>query len=203
MNWTISKEVDKEKIAWMAGVWDGEGCIRPYFVKNQINGNLCLGIESHVRNTDVFMISRVSQILYDLGIKFSFSLGSAHIDKDGTNHKTSVVIKVAGKGNVWKLLTIMFPYLITKKQQASIAIELIEYRESLGYHGIAYRKESKTGRCPGQWSGKTIQDDPKIMDLVQKLNKCKSNLIDPSETTRVANKPMGIPDKLVKAYLMI
>jgi hypothetical protein len=169
----------------------------------KINGNPCLCLESHVKNTDAFMVKQISQILHDLGIKFSFSLCKAYRSIDKTNHKTTINIKVAGKGNVWKLLTVLFPYLITKRQQASVALELIEYRESLGYHGIAYVHESKTGRCPGKWSGKTLQDDSKVVELVQKLSKCKSNLIDPSETTRVANKPMGIPFKSLKAYLMI
>jgi hypothetical protein len=203
MNWAISREVEKEKLSWMAGVWDGEGCIRAFFGKNRTNFKPCLQLESHVKNTDVLMIKRISEILKDLGIKFSLSISNKHKDQDGVNHKTAIVIKVSGKGNVWKLLTIMFPYLITKKQQASIALELIEYRDSLGYHGIAHEEISNTGRNKGRWSGKLITEDKKIVDLVNKLRDAKDNLIDPSETKRVANKPMEIPVKSLEAYLMI
>ncbi len=237
MNWQISREVNKEDLAWMSGIWDGEGCIRAAFNKSAINDNPTLKIEAFVKNTDVFMIRKLSQILYDLGIKFCFVLSKEHTDNYDTHHKEIICIKISGKGNVWKLLTVMFPYLITKKHQASLAIELIEYRESLGYHGIAkcivsirpkcscggncrsmgkYWKCNVCGKCSlkttdeiitaskkQNWNGLLITDDAKVVELVNRIQRCKSELVNPSETKRVANRPLEIPDKLINAYLMI
>lgn len=199
MYWTISKEVNNEKIAWMAGIWDGEGCLRAATRKNVVNNNPTLFFEAFVKNTDVLMIREISKILHACKIKFCFFLQKSHVDKDRVNHKKIICIKVSGKGNVWKLLTLMFPYLITKKKQASLMLQLIEYRESLGYHGPAKGHGGKKEN----WNGKKITDDPKIVDLLEKLHKEKSNLIDPSETKRVANKPLEINQKLLEAYLMI
>ena len=152
-----------------------------------------------VKNTDVLMIEKISKILYQARIKFCFSLQKASVDKDGVSHKTIITITVNGKGNVWKLLTLMFPYLSTKKKQASLMLQLIEYRESLGYHGPA----KGGGQGKARWNGRKITDDSQIVELVARIQREKNNLIDPSETKRVANKPLRIPEKAMTAYLMI
>lgn len=209
MNWSISREVNKEEIAWMAGIWDGEGCLRAVIQKNRKNGNPTLHVEAFVKNTDVLMIRKISNVLYKASIKFCFFLQKAYRDNTGTSHKKIVVIKVSGKGNVWKLLTLMFPYLITKRHQASLMLELIEYRDSLGYHGPSYcdktdkdknkwRLRCHRERSPGKWSGKTITDDSKIMDLIGRIQKSKEQLIDPSETKRIANRPLEIFSKSIR-----
>jgi len=201
MDWQISREVEENKISWMSGIWDGEGCIRAFFSKNRINQKPNLCVEAFVKNSDVLMIKKISHILYDSKIKFCFFLSKPRRDKNGICHKPMISIKVAGKGNVWKLLTLMFPHLSTKKKQAYLVLQLIEYRESLGYHGTA--KCNGCGNQKASWNGKLITDDIKIRQLVDQIKFEKDNLIDPSETKRVANRPLEIPEKTMMAYLMI
>src|SRR5438046_6490301 len=70
---TIRREVEKTKLAWLAGIIDGEGSIKLADTKNNKNQRaiqkwLC------IENTDVEMIAEISKIYSGLGINYHYNL---------------------------------------------------------------------------------------------------------------------------------
>lgn len=119
---------------WLAGIVDGEGCVSlqnkrkskndtrtPYYV-----------ISLTVANTDIGMIEELKLLA-----------GGSFRPKKASqpNRKDYWVWGVYGK-SAWVLLEKLYPYLITKKERAKIAIELgkrISARVGYSIIGVGYK----------------------------------------------------------------
>lgn len=178
--------ISREKLSWLAGILDGEGSFHAGFrrIKATKNKHPLLRVRVDVGNTDVFMIKEISEIYYHLGIKFHYGTTK----NNGKNESWTLRICISGKGNVKKLIVSIRPYIVAKAKQADKLMELIFYRESLGYIGGWHDEESAT----------PLWKDKNLNRMISELKALKKQEVLPSETRRKANFPLGI-DGIVRS----
>lgn len=99
-----------EDIGWVAGIFDGEGCVHvskattPYGVQYQL--------KLSVSNTDPGMICRLVRLLG----------GNFRPEKQKGNRKEVYKWYIQGRGAI-RVIKLMLPYLVTRKEQAEVALE--------------------------------------------------------------------------------
>ena len=104
--------------AWLAGIIDGEGCIRSWYQmqyrKHRKYPRLMVGL--HIVNTDARMISKIYEI-------FLHQLGYTKMEPAKGRRRTRYSWHVVGR-QLWVALSLVLPYLVTKKEQGELAIDL-------------------------------------------------------------------------------
>ena len=137
-----NQQVAPEKLAWLAGIWDGEGTFgiykyRPYKERYYYCARLTLS------NTCVAMIDEIVHLFTLLGIQANYwKAKRGRSDK----HKLEVHITVDRQESVRRGCLCMLPYLVVKKERAQILIDFIGIR--MNYKRIVGR-DLKTGRLTG------------------------------------------------------
>jgi len=160
------------RLAWLAGLIDGEGCITAYIEKSNKNKTRkILDCRIKVTNTDMRILKRISEIYVENKIGFYFAIISLTF--------RSLEIIVSGKGRIRKLIALILPYLVGKRKQAMLLLELYNYRETFGYNGSVNRQH--------------IFSDKKLLDLVSEIKREKKIRHNPLQCSRQANKTLGIP----------
>ena len=117
---SISK--DELNAAWLAGILDGEGCI----VVTYANGNVSRNhyrTRIEVRNTNPFMIQRITDILSSWELKFFLNF----IKRQG-NYKQSIAVVVTGYKTIFSLLQRVLPHLTAKQEEAKLMYDFINWR---------------------------------------------------------------------------
>ena len=104
------KETDK---AWLAGIIDGEGCISlfrrsTYYVPSV-----------KIANTNEKLINRCKEILDSAGIEYSVRYSDRGERK---NAKPAWEICLESRPRVVAILTLIFPYLVSKDEQAKLVL---------------------------------------------------------------------------------
>jgi hypothetical protein len=160
----------KDRICWLAGIIDGEGCIAVYLDESAKHGKT-LDVRVKVTNTCMYMVKRISEILVENHIGFYYATNG--------NANPALEISVSGQTRVEKFLNLVHPYLVTKAPQADLLLELIRYRKELGY------------KAPE--NGETLLYNQKIQELVGGIKGLKHSRISPLVCSRKANKVLGIP----------
>lgn len=172
---SISREI--ARLAWLAGIMEGEGSFGMYIIKahndrfrvnhnrSEVQVRTCISIV----NSDIRMIHKISTILFDYDLKFNFTLRNK-------KPRNMLELHLTGKKNCKKFINLIKPYLYSKLDQAQLMLDLIDYREN--------RKE-------GQKSYDILKDI-RLLQGIESLKKLKSNLVDPSTTTRRASQPLGM-----------
>lgn len=115
-------EIEK---AWLAGIIDGEGCIRlnPY---RPHGDKLYYQPAVYIYNTCPIMMDKVIQILD--------RLGTGHLtqtkfpDKYRGNRRPAIAVTVWGHKRVSKLLLALMPYLVCKKAEALVLYRFCDSR---------------------------------------------------------------------------
>lgn len=115
-------------LAWLAGFWDGEGCIR-LSPRKPKGGNNWIVPELSVTNTHLQTMEKMSKILTELEI--GHHLAEMHRLHNRLNHRKCYRIMIAGQKRTKKFLDLIIPYLITKKEQAKTCKEFVDYRLSV------------------------------------------------------------------------
>ena len=176
----MNKEtISREREAWLAGVIDSEGSLEVGWTnqynpdKTKINPKM-MYCRIKVGNTDPRMIAKISSIYKDLGVGFSF-----RTTKRFDRIHWMIEIKTQGKGNCKKVLLAIYPYIGNKRDQVDKFLEIIEYRESIGYGGF---------RAVYSEDYKPLESDEKLRRLIQELKDIKHNPPDPQRLMRVANR---------------
>lgn len=116
----------KLELAWLAGLVDGEGCIT--FSPHQRGRKWVL--KFHVSNTHMPTVRRAWKILGRQGY-----LGRR--DHNGKGWKPLFVLELSEKKAEYAL-TVLMPYLVTKKEQAE-----------LGLYALRFRRLANASRQPG------------------------------------------------------
>jgi hypothetical protein len=108
--------------AWLAGIIDGEGCIHTTYAngKKSKNHYRC---RVEVRNTDPFMIQRITQILANSQIQFFLQF----VKYEG-KWKDQLVVVVTGYKAIQSLLKMVLPHLTAKQKEAQLMAEFINWR---------------------------------------------------------------------------
>lgn len=134
-----NQQLTQTDLAWLAGIWDGEGHIS---IRRCLLGGKRPQYSPRVgvTNTNVQILSRVRQILDQLGVAYYFrEKGEGGFEG---SHKQCWVVSVETLTNAHKLLATIRPYLIGKGFQADCIIEFSERRLRLNDRKRAnsYRK---------------------------------------------------------------
>jgi hypothetical protein len=134
-----------------------------------------------IANTHHLLIRKVTECLLELGVPFNVP-GSARRARPGRKERSMVQLVVEGKGRMFKLLPAIIPYLSCKRRQAELALELIQYRESLAIAG----RESK-----GRFGLLNLRDDPKINWYIAQIKREKWEFPDILTFSRMPNALFG------------
>lgn len=120
------KQVTERDLAWLAGIWDGEGTITIYRIQNS-----GLGVDVSIGNTNEAIINEVLRIfdLLELPIYCKYY---------EPTKKQKGVYKCASRSQaaVKKFCELMEPYLIGKKEQARLVFRYLSKRlDRKDWHG--------------------------------------------------------------------
>jgi len=119
-------EPTPEQLAWLAGIFDGEGSIILNFMKKRKYPY----IGFHITNTNISLLSKVQmilQIILNRPIKM--------YKKKNTNYSVGLncnmqcySIDFRAQKDVFKVLNLLMPYLTSKKPKAMLVLEYLKQR---------------------------------------------------------------------------
>lgn len=185
MNVTIdNQQVTTVKIAWLAGIWDGEGTLsivkqNKRLRKGHGEGNQGLNPKATMENTSILIIEECCKILDSLDIKYYISERKAKSNK----HKDRYVVQICRLDMIVKFCDALIPYLISKRSQAYL---LKKYAESRFKGGRKSYSISEFDYC----------------DQIQGLNKLgpvgTSTTLRETLTSQIINKKRRINESDVK-----
>jgi len=184
-----TKMINNNDLYWLAGIIDGEGCL--IFGKrngihrtcNDGKGQFSFITRIQVGNTDMEMIKRISEIFYDLGVKFYYGLHNPH--KRFPNAKRYLTINVEGYRSTKKILNAIIDKLWSgqKVKEAKIMLEYIKYRLALvqerGQNGCLMAKQSEEN---------FLNND---IRMVMEFKKARQYQVPPPTTKRKASIPLS------------
>jgi hypothetical protein len=174
--------------AWLAGAFEGEGCVFAYF-KKQTNPNcttrMTLTMGGSIYNTHPVFIQRVTESLDELGIPYSYVIG-----KRTNGDKPGVSVTIQGRGRSKKFYSLIIPHLASKKRQAELVLDLIAYRESL-----VIRNQGPKG----MYANMTLEDDDQIKELCGKIKKEKHDYPSVLLFSRKANNVLGVSSTTIRS----
>jgi len=136
MNKDNQQVKDLFELGWISAIIDGEGWL--IFNKQLLpSKNFRYVPVVGMNNTSLKIADNMENILK----RWEIGLWRGKRNFINPNHKSQYVINVRGFKRVKKLLDIITPYLIDKKEQAEIMVEYIQYRESLPLKSACGEKE--------------------------------------------------------------
>jgi len=115
-NPTVEAGFRAMKIIWLAGFFDGEGCI--YATKYITTAAPALDIAT---GTCFVTLGKVIEILQMLNISYTVSIQEAK-----GNRQKSGGIKINRREHIQHLLLELYPYLVTKKTRAAMLLSFFE-----------------------------------------------------------------------------
>jgi len=161
MNKTIdNQQATSHQLAWLAGIWDGEGTFSIYEQsKKHLVGRITLS------NTDDLMINEIIKILDLYNI-------NGHLWKETKSrkptHKKAYHLTINKLKDVNKATVLMLPYLISKKARAELLLRFVNSR-------MNYKKEvirdDKTGQIKGMKEQGYSNEEKSLHEQIKELNK--------------------------------
>lgn len=118
------------ELAWLAGLWDGEGSFSFALQRQKRNGRhryLTIAASAYVGMTDKPTIERVAEILdvHQVGRHIRVRAG-------GARRRPLHVLTITGLRRLDGFLPLVLPYLVTKKEQAELAMAFVRSRLDKG-----------------------------------------------------------------------
>lgn len=118
--------MNNEKLAWLAGIIDGEGCIQMIMGHDKKNNNKpFIRCKFTITNTCQILLDECEEILEDLGIKATKYVHPSG-KKFGYNWKERTQLTIQNRVELRQLLITVVPYLISKKKVAELMLEHLE-----------------------------------------------------------------------------
>jgi pantothenate kinase len=111
------------KLAWLAGLWDGEGSITIF--KTKIGKRIKYCPSLNIVNNDIVIMNEVEKIILNLGA----SMHWVTREHNNIKHATSYTLITRNHHQIKKIVSAIEPYLIGKKAQAEIILRFIEKRQ--------------------------------------------------------------------------
>ena len=173
-----NQQVTSTTLAWLAGIWDGEGTFGIYRYsrgksgKNSYCGRLTLS------NTSILMIDEIIRILESLEVKVDIWREEK---QRKVNHKKAIHLTVNRIDSVKKVCELIIPYLIAKKDRAELLVKFINSRKS---YKRKVKRDPKTGYIIGVIEQGYSTEDIKMWDKMKRLNQVGLVMDGSSETTR-------------------
>lgn len=162
------------QFAWLAGLIDGEGNI---FINHRNKKHIFTPVVGFF-NCNAEMMEYAARILENIGIKYFTGLENGRLKNGNKSGNYLIAIKTSGMKNCLKLLTIIEPYLIGKKEEAQKVLEYCQRRlkEISEWRAKPREKWQIEGGTPANLYA---------FDYRNQIHQIrKSKLINPSETIR-------------------
>lgn len=153
-----NQQVTSEQLAWLAGIWDGEGSflIEPLHKGTHYSGAITM------TNSSTKMLQQVITILDNLGIT-----GHLYLEKmRSKKHKCCYHITIRNNAMVKKFILVVLPYLVAKSEHAGI---LLKYIDSRAKYKRVVGRDSR-GRLTGVKSQGYSEEEIKYYWQLKKLN---------------------------------
>lgn len=114
--------MEETKLAWLAGLVDGEGCLHARHVQsNSGKTKNSIFVKLEIHSVSKNMIDAVCSILDDLGITYY----RAQPKFQPMSKRPAIRVAVHHRGHLRTLLTALVPYLIVKKAEAELTLTFI------------------------------------------------------------------------------
>ena len=175
-----NQQVTPTELAWLAGIWDGEGTFGIYRYKQTSNGKWSYSGRLTLSNTSKEMISEIERIFNLLEVKVS--LWQAKKGRK-ENHKLEVHLTLNRMKEVKLICEKLQPYIVAKKERLLLLLEFVNSR--LGYKRVALRDE-KTGYILGIKEQGYLDYELLLYGKMRQLNQV--GVGDTSETLRQDSK---------------
>lgn len=108
------------KLAWLSGLWDGEGSI------GLARSKRSLVLQIQMSMTCEATLREAVRVLSEHGVRVR---GPYTYTERNSEHKPAWLIAVGGMGNVRKMAELLIPYAVTKRRLWELALEWIGLRE--------------------------------------------------------------------------
>lgn len=166
-----NQQVTTEKIAWLSGIWDGEGTfsIVKQYVHATKNSNFGLNPKVTMENTSSELLEESCKILDSIGITYYISEREPRSEK----HKKSYVLQICRLDMIIKFCDVLIPYLISKKAQASLL-----------------RRYALSRIRVYQLNGKKVPYNDKEVGICQQLQSL--NKLGPVDTSTTLRKTLNV-----------
>ena len=168
-----NQQVTSHQLAWLAGIWDGEGTFMVYdYQRKNESKKRTYTARVTLTNSSIEMINEISKIFdyYKIG-------GHIYQEKMRSNkHKACYHITVNKLDHVKKSTELMLPYLVNKKAHAEVMLRFVKLREN--YKRIVIR-DKKTGKITGGIKEQGYNNEE--ISLYEQLKKL--NAFGPNEGT--------------------
>ena len=120
-----------QRLAWLAGVIDGEGTVGACLTVNSTSRkdgtrHRHLMFRVAIANTDEAMIREVAEIADTLGVRYCLHISPSRV----TKHKPAFVISLSSWTRVEGLLNAVLPWLVTKRARADLVLAMIRHRRA-------------------------------------------------------------------------
>jgi len=172
----VSDELD---FAWLAGLSDGEGCFSAYIVhdKRRVPPVPLLRVCFVLSSNTPILLDKCEEIISKLGVKCHVVYGKKKDRQFYTGN-----LYVAGNGNLIKVITKLLPYLVLKKDQALLLLQIINRKIELSMT----TERSKNGL--------SLTTDPLLVSWMKKLHEHKQDgkSAAPSTTPRCTPQRLGM-----------
>lgn len=169
---TIPREVLKIKLAWLAGIIDGEGTIGFYLYRKK-NGEIKQPIYGiYLVNTDYRMISEVAGIYRSFGYTPFFSKKNIYPKSFIRSTKQCWEVKLTRRDEIKEMLKRLIPYLVTKREQAELIYNFLHENSTT---------KLLVGRINNR-KGRINKNHAIYLELERRLKEIKDNFKTPVET---------------------
>lgn len=132
------------KLAWLAGIMDGEGTLGIHKHARKNGNKSVYAVAFSVGNTDKKMIDQVSSILKCVGVQACPSVYQIKLK----SWKPMYFIQIGKRSEIVKILDKLLPFLVTKKERASLVLEWCKSRLTCrqylpGTHTLAWTSRDR------------------------------------------------------------
>ena len=133
MDNTMGNQQVKITWEWLAGFYDGEGCLS--LSKSESKGYIRYSPQIDLVNTNLVVMQAIVDFMQANGISvyvnYSKHHGTFHRDAN-RQHKQRMNMRIARMANVKRFLQFIEPHLIIKKANAHLLLEFVDSRAT-GY----------------------------------------------------------------------
>jgi LAGLIDADG endonuclease len=116
--------IDRITPQWLAGFFDGEGCINAFIIKSKSTGNLIWQVAVTLSQSDQILMKTIGS---KLGVK-------TYVQLPRSNHfgGTNFYLRWTGKDSALQFLKMIQPFAIVKLPQIDAAVRFFELKKGCG-----------------------------------------------------------------------
>lgn len=171
-----NQQVTSTTLAWLAGIWDGEGTFGIYRYP-RVTGAFTYCGRVTLSNTSIPMIDEIIRILEALDV----TVGVYREEKQRKpNHKKAIHLTINRIDSVEKMCKAVLPYLVAKRDRADL---LIRFLNSRLLYTRKVGRDPQTGRVLGVIAQGYSEDDLKMFEEMRELNQVGLVVSGTPETT--------------------